>query len=230
MTKLNFDQYSRSYNEGLHKGLSLSGETSDYFAESRVIYLKEYLRNSQKEIYSIIEFGCGIGNNIRFLNQYFPNAEITGLDISEDSIDIARDKFSEKANIRFDIVTHNKNLDKADLVFINGVFHHIAIQNREENLKFVTSLLNTGGQLCLFENNPFNPGARWVMSRIPFDKDAVMINPYRLKQTITGLNYSKIELKFHFIFPNVLKFLRPIESSLINLPFGAQYCVIAVKN
>ena len=33
------------------------------------------------------------------------------------------------------------------------------------------------GYFALFENNPWNPGARLVMRRIPFDRDAIMLSP-----------------------------------------------------
>ena len=37
--------------------------------------------------------------------------------------------------------------------------------------------LLTGGVLALFENNPWNPGTRLVMKRIPFDRNAQTISP-----------------------------------------------------
>jgi len=62
------------------------------------------------------------------------------------------------------------------------------------------------------------------MKRIPFDRDAVMINPYQLKQDIIDFGYRNVDLKFHFIFPRALKYLRFLEKPLIDLPLGGQYC------
>ena len=39
---------------------------------------------------NILEVGCGTGYNIRLLAKRFPNAKITGLDVSKDMIDIAK--------------------------------------------------------------------------------------------------------------------------------------------
>ena len=47
-----------------------------------------------------------------------------------------------------------------DLVFVNGVFHHIPPKDHGVNLDYIQSSLKPGGLLVIFENNPFNPGAR----------------------------------------------------------------------
>jgi S-adenosylmethionine-diacylgycerolhomoserine-N-methlytransferase len=40
----------------------------------------------------ILEVGCGTGRNLRSLRRIFPNADITGVDLSGDMLDIARRK------------------------------------------------------------------------------------------------------------------------------------------
>jgi len=224
-----FDEHSASYNEDLNKGLSISGESHNYFSEKRVAFLKEYLDPHLNEIKSIIEFGCGVGNNIQFLNQYFPHTRIIGLDISEESIQMARKRYAAQTNISFKKPPDTDSLLKADLVFVNGVFHHIPSSNHLKTLELLHRMLRKGGHLCLFENNPFNLGARWIMKHIPFDRDAVMVNPYQLKRRINNLGYLNVELKFHFIFPQILKRLRFLENLFIHWPLGAQYCVLARK-
>lgn len=46
----------------------------------------------------ILEVGCGTGHNIIRLAQKFPNARITGLDLSDDMLAIARKKTAHYAN------------------------------------------------------------------------------------------------------------------------------------
>jgi len=65
------------------------------------------------------------------------------------------------------------------------------------------------------------------MHLIPFDRDAVMVNPYRLASTLTGLGYADVSSRFLFIFPRPLAFLRPLERHLSRLPLGAQYGIFA---
>jgi hypothetical protein len=37
--------------------------------------------------------------------------------------------------------------------------------------------LRPGGLFAPWENNPWNPNTRYVMSRIPFDRDATTLSP-----------------------------------------------------
>jgi S-adenosylmethionine-diacylgycerolhomoserine-N-methlytransferase len=45
---------------------------------------------------SILEVGCGTGFNLRRLAAHFPNAKLTGLDVSEDMLQIARKNLKNK--------------------------------------------------------------------------------------------------------------------------------------
>jgi hypothetical protein len=52
------------------------------------------------------------------------------------------------------------------------------------------------GMLALFENNPWNPGARMVMARIPFDRDAVTLSPIEARRMLR----IKRLVDEHFVF------------------------------
>jgi hypothetical protein len=86
-----------------------------------------------------------------------------------------------------------------------------------------------GGLFAFWENNPWNPGTRYVMSRIPFDRDAVTLIPPEARQLLQKAGFEILRTDFLFIFPGVLKWLRWIEPSISHLPFGAQYQVLARK-
>lgn len=49
----------------------------------------------------ILEIGCGTGTNIKKLKQHFPDARITGIDLSDDMLEIARKKMGNQKNIQF---------------------------------------------------------------------------------------------------------------------------------
>ena len=90
--------------------------------------------------------------------------------------------------------------------------------------------LRSGGLLALFENNPWNPGARLVMSRIPFDRDAIMLSPPETTQLVRKAGLIPVRTpKSFFYFPRQLSFLRSAEGILKHLPLGAQYVVMAAK-
>ena len=116
-----------------------------------------------------------------------------------------------------------------DLVYCNGVFHHIPPKNRPAALSYIASSLRPGGVFALWENNPWNPGARMVMHRIPFDRDAILVWPRQARCLVrdAGLRYLRTE--YRFVFPHMLRALRPLEDSVASLPLGAQYCVLSER-
>ena len=73
------------------------------------------------------------------------------------------------------------------------------------------------------ENNPWNPGTRYVMSRIPFDADAITINPLKGRRLVRAAGFEVVRTDFLFIFPHFLRWLRPLEPALLHLPIGGQY-------
>ena len=117
-----------------------------------------------------------------------------------------------------------------DLCYVNGVFHHIAVPERAGAVAWIHAALRTGGRLALFENNPWNPGARMVMKRIPFDRDARMLSVPETTRLVRSNGFtSQVANWSLFYFPRALSFLRWSENALSHLPLGAQYCVYAVK-
>ena len=223
-----FDAFAASYDADLDKGISVSGEDKDYFANGRVQLLSKRLKQIGNTPFKIMDFGCGTGSAIPFLRNQFPQALIVGAEVSEKSIQIAQQIHNHK-NIRFTLL-ENLRLDQSfDLVFCNGVFHHIPKHERAAAIEMIRAVLRTGGCFALWENNPWNPGTRIVMSRIPFDRDADPINPLESKKM---LRYGKLQIAridFAFYFPKLLRLFRCFEPLLLKVPLGAQYQILATK-
>jgi SAM-dependent methyltransferase len=113
---------------------------------------------------------------------------------------------------------------------VNGVFHHIEPPERPAAVRAIFKSLAPGGHFALFENNPWNPGTRMVMRRIPFDRDAVTLSHLETR-TLLRQGGFKISgsTRFLFYFPRFIRFMRIIEPALTGLPLGAQYYVTGVK-
>jgi hypothetical protein len=109
------------------------------------------------------------------------------------------------------------------------VFHHIPVSERAGAMRYVFDFLRPGGCFGLFENNPWSPGARLVMKRIPFDRDAVMLWPAETRRLMRDAGFEVVRTDFLFIFPRPLAFLRGLEPALCGLPLGAQYMVLGRK-
>jgi hypothetical protein len=116
-----------------------------------------------------------------------------------------------------------------DLAFCNGVFHHIPVDQRHAAASYVYNALVPGGMFALWENNPWNPGTRYIMSRVAFDKDAITLTPPETRRLLRGAGFEIVRTDFQFVFPHVLRALRPLERVLAPLPFGGQYLVLARK-
>lgn len=226
-----FDEYSQNYNAVLNRGLSLSGETVDHFAQKRCEYTYNHVRSLGVNVQSIAEFGCGTGNNLFYLRKYFPKSHVLGFDISDESIKRANERFFDDPHVDIkNLLEFQPREHCADLVFVNGVFHHIPVDAHVENLELIQSMLKKNALLILFENNYFSLATRWIMNRVAFDKDAVLINPYRLSARIRQMHFRNTHVKFYFIFPKILSGLRFLEPFCEKIPLGAQYCVFAQKS
>jgi hypothetical protein len=92
------------------------------------------------------------------------------------------------------------------------------------------SLFNCSAEYEEMENNPWNPGARLVMARIPFDKDAEPLSPVEARRLLRSGGFARCSsLRTLFYFPRPLAFLRPVEPLLALLPLGAQYYILGIK-
>jgi SAM-dependent methyltransferase len=217
-----FDR-TEEYEAMLNRGIGLSGESQDFFIEGRVQDLASQLPRTPTRI---LDFGCGVGKTCAYLAEVFPSAYVMGVDLSDASIEYATRTFSSK-RIGFARLGTLPELEPFDLVYVNGVFHHISPEDRQEALSIIRRALAPGGLAAIFENNPWNPGARMVMHRIPFDRDAVMLSVLELRRRMKEAGMEVLGHRSLFYCPRFLAPLRFVEKPLAKVPLGAQYYVLA---
>ncbi len=225
-----FDAYAGDYDAALARGISVSGEDKDYFAHGRVAWTAKLLESlGEPEPARVMDFGCGTGSATPFvLERWRGVRELVGVDVSPASVEVARAEHgSERA--RFRLLGDHVPDGSFDLVLCNGVFHHIPPAERAHAVRYVYDALRPGGWFALWENNPWNPGTRYVMSRIPFDRDAVLLSPPEAQTMLRRSGFRVMRNDFQFIFPRSLQWLRPMEALLARLPLGAQFVVLARK-
>jgi SAM-dependent methyltransferase len=219
-----FDGFVESYEDACARGLALSGESRDYFARRRVALTRELC--ATQPIHRLIDFGCGLGHTTPYLTDAFADAAIVGIDTASSAIDAARRQYGT-SQVSFAIPHEHPRDDDAALVYTNGTFHHIEPEDRDAAVRAIYEWLAPGGTLALWENNPWNPGTRLVMSRIPFDRDAKPLSPPTAVAMVRRGGFEVLSVSSHFYFPSWLKLLRPLENWLVRLPLGSQYCVLA---
>jgi len=223
-----FDDYSGDYETALQKGLSLSGENRDYFARGRIECLAERLAEHGMRPKAVVDFGCGLGGAAPLLMEHLAPETVLGVDVSVKSLEIARSRYGSD-KIVFEAVNSYSARGNVDVFHCNGVFHHIPAPEQETAMRLIYDSLRPGGFFAFFENNPWNPGARVVMSRIPFDRDAVMISPRQARRLAAAAGFEVIVIDYLFFFPRILRKLRFAEKHLKGVPLGAQYLVLCRK-
>jgi len=226
-----FDAHAADYEAQLDAGLRVSGEGKAYFARGRVDDLRMWWRRAGRaEPHEIVDWGCGLGDGSALLAAAFPSARVIGIDPSERLLERARSAHAGP-RVRFERPDSRRAPGiAADLVHLNGVVHHVEPADREQMFAALARITAPGGVVALFENNPLNPGTRIVMSRIPFDRDAVPVPPREARRRLRGAGLRPVATRHLFYFPRALRALRPIERFLARVPLGAQYGVYAVAS
>jgi len=217
-----FDR-AAEYEAMLNLGIGLSGESQEFFITGRIQDMRSQVPPAPRRI---LDFGCGTGKSCGRLAEAFPGAQIVGADLSEEALAHARTNFGSN-RVTFENIGDLPQLERFDLCYINGVFHHILPDERQQTLAMLRNLLTPGAHLALFENNPWNPGTRMVMRRIPFDRDAIPLSFLELRSRIQSAGFQVRCTRFLFYMPNALASLRFIEPWFVKVPLGAQYYVVA---
>lgn len=225
----NFDAFASDYRNIHSKNVQLSGADSFYWARMKVDLLKQYEQNEQLQV---LDVGCGDGATELFMYQYFPQWQLIGIDVSEQSIHEAQQK-----NIpctRFQ--TYNgRQLPFADasvdVVFMAGVLHHVSFALHLSLLKEVYRVLKTGGRFYLFEHNPLNPLTRYLVKTCVFDKDAQLLKRSYTSKQLTQAGFSNKQCRFIIFLPRkgLLSRFIPLEKYFTHIPLGGQYYYRCIK-
>ena len=228
-----FDAYAGDYDEALARGVSVTGETKDYFAAGRAWRTARACEALGHSVRRVLDYGCGVGSAVPHLRGAFPSlTHLHGLDVSSASLAVAQRSFAS-AETSDDGVAVTFGLPDSvdqggfDLVFTNGTFHHIPPVDRLAAAESMRRALGSTGVCAFWENNPWNPGTRLVMHRIPFDRDAIPLPPPEAVRLLRRAGFRVLSQTFCFFFPHFLRAFRPLEPSLERVPLGGQYLVIA---
>lgn len=223
-----FDAYADGYDAALERGISVSGEKKDFFARGRIELLRKVLAQKHTTTGQILDFGCGTGSSTPHLFTLPGARKVVGVEVSGQSLKIA-ERLHGGGNACFRLIPEYSPNAEFDLAFCNGVFHHIPPDERASAIDYVFRALKPGGSFALWENNPWNIGTRIVMSRVPFDRDAVPLSVLETAQRLKLGGFTIASTQFAFYFPRALSWFRFLEPALTHVPFGAQYMVLATK-
>ena len=223
-----FDSYAHDYESALERGIAVSGENAQFFAECRIQKLSECLMKQDFSARNVLDFGCGTGNATSYFFSWLNVQSVLGLELSSKSLEVARRQHTTKQAV-YRLTEEHTSDGSLDLAFCNGVFHYIPLAERQNTIDSIATGLRVGGVFALWENNPYSPGARYVMSQIPFDRDAIMVWPRQARKLMRAAGFRVLRTDYTFIFPHFMSLLRPSEVVFQKVPLGAQYQVLAQK-
>jgi cyclopropane fatty-acyl-phospholipid synthase-like methyltransferase len=106
------------YSSGGNSGCGSYGELA--------IFKADFLNNfvAEKKIKSVVEFGCGDGNQLKLCN--YPN--YIGLDVAQSAIDKCQKLFANDSSKRFMVLTEDEKFDrqfKSELALSLDVVYHL---------------------------------------------------------------------------------------------------------
>lgn len=222
-----FDRHAASYADQHQSSIALSGEEPEYFAEYKIADLVRVCAAEGVAPARMLDFGAGIGNALAPMQRAFPQARISGIDVSAESLDVCRKVAREGTDLRcYDGQSIPYESGTFDVVFTACVFHHIPAEDHVALLREIRRVLTPGGRFVLYEHNPWNPLTVQAVRNCPFDENAVLISAPEMARRLRSAGFAGVERRFRVFFPRMLSALRPIEWSLSPLPLGAQYMLV----
>lgn len=215
-----FDEFAKDYDSVLAASIPDGLNEDVYFAKYKIDLVAE--RHPARSVQRILDYGCGAGRSLPFLRERYPDAEIWGYDVSEQSIAQAAQRVPDAKLFSDWRIVKNAAFD---LIIAANVFHHIPLQSREAALIGCRQAMAREGSTYIFEHNPYNPVTRHVFENCPFDINAEMLTMRQARELAQASGLRVACSAYTLFFPKPLKWLRPLEQHLQWLPIGAQYYV-----
>ncbi len=129
--KVYFDEsgsyWDQRYSSGGNSGSGSYGRLADFKAEILNGFVAE------KKIQSIIEFGCGDGNQLSLAN--YPR--YLGIDVSEKAISLCKDRFSSNKTVEFLTLPEYDNQSAELALSLDVIFHLIEDEVYHDYMDFL---------------------------------------------------------------------------------------------
>lgn len=222
MRYLKHETHKRAYYTNLAVSRAIYGDAATFFAEYQAQKVCEWFKTIQYAPIKILDFGCSDGLMTSFMQHLFINAQLYGIDSSQEHIALAHEMY---AGIQFMHSSIPLPFDdnSFDLIYASHVFHHIPRTNHARIIAELMRILKPNGSLVIMEFNPLNIVTRYRFNHDPAEHDARMMAPWHTHALVKA--YGPIKIRFYDFLPN----LRIIESYCAWLPLGKLYAVIIQK-
>jgi SAM-dependent methyltransferase len=229
MTENTFDAYAGVYADTVNSSVAFGGKSVEFFARLKVqglLHTAARLGRPLKDIRAL-DVGCGTGIADSLL---LPNvASLDGVDVSPEMVAQAAARNPAARYEVYDGVRLPYSDRTFGLVFAACVVHHVPPDQWDGFMAELWRVTDGPGAVVVIEHNPFNPLTRKAVRDCPFDEDAVLARPVRVRQAFRRAGAGRPERRFVTFFPFDQPALSRAERALWWLPAGAQYTVTAIR-
>jgi len=224
-----FDTHADNYSENIDQVLGKYGASHDFFTQHKAWLIEHLLHSNGLKMAEVelLDVGCGVGKIHQYLNGKF--AKITGTDVSNPSLEVAR---AVNKNVDYQWYDgHHLPFDtgRFDLSVAICVFHHVPPQQWESLAAEMLRVLRRGGISLIIEHNPFNPLTQKIVNSCDLDKDAILLRPSKLRNIFELAGGENIKSRTILSIPPKTNLLKKIDIFMGRLPLGAQYYVVSTK-
>jgi 2-polyprenyl-3-methyl-5-hydroxy-6-metoxy-1,4-benzoquinol methylase len=141
------------------------GKWYDDFAEHQVktsVNLRHYrimeflVRAGLKKQSKVLEIGCGIGTLTGLLARYLRKGEIVAVDISPESVEIARKRLSPASNVRFMVsdMTDFNQTELFDFIILPDVLEHIPVDQHRRLFRTLADHMHDNSVILIHIPHP----------------------------------------------------------------------------
>ncbi len=218
-----FDDYAENYDDLLRDPLrDRFAGGSDFFIQQkcRIVSHRLEKKGTGRRPMRVLDAGCGQGRAFRFFGS---DTKVFGSDISHSMLRTAVHRGPVAVQEPFDLPFADGTFDAA---FAFCIYHHIADDHHVRHLRELSRVVVPGGQVLVFEHNPYNPVTAKIFSRTPVDRGCHMIKAAALKAKFHDAGLVDLEHGYLLFVPEALfPSVGFLESALSWLPLGGQYFV-----
>lgn len=222
-----FDGYAEDYDALLRDPLRdrFAGGSAFFIERKCRIVAGRLRRHGAQGRLRVLDAGCGQGTAFQFFTEPI---RVFGTDVSVSMLHEAQRRgpvaVQEPYQLPFDD-------DTFDAVYAFCIYHHIPDSEHVRHLRELRRVVKPGGEVMIFEHNPYNPVTARIFNRAPIDRGCHMIAPRALRATFHDAGFPDVDQGYFLFVPEALDgVLGALEPALAWLPVGGQYFVAGRKH
>ncbi|WP_309381006.1 class I SAM-dependent methyltransferase [Cerasicoccus frondis] len=224
-----FQQTTDSYEAMVQEAINFSGQDHDHFTRVKAQCLLDITQRLLGPVADqhFLDIGCGIGLTDAHLCEHV--GQLTGVEMHPDIVAKAQERNPTATYYAYDGSRLPLDDASVDLAFTICVMHHVPPAQWNHFCAEAYRVVRPGGLFVVFEHNPWNPLTQWVVSRVPFDADAVLLSAWRTLQLQRKAGFFPLERRHILFTPWAGKLWSQVDKLLGRTNIGAQYYAAARK-